>query len=160
MLITIKCERSATSLMGYNPYQSYDSNFADLDDEKISKLNSGGLINIRMDFLWRETQKHCRVGQYSLWNADLDCIWMELAGEYEEGSKEYLAFEQIDMELSETNVKNWGGNQGFCTTTDENKKLMTKQYRLLMKKALFLRRLQNKQGKGTAYSDGSEDDWE
>lgn len=147
--------------MAWNNYStSHDSNFNDLDEEKLSKLNSGGLINIRLDFLWRETHKHCRVGQYSLWNADLDCLWMELAGEYDEGSKEYCQFAAIDEELSETNVKNWGSRTGFDEMNEEQKKLMTKQYRLLMKKALFLRRLQNKQGKGTAYYDGSEDDWE
>ena len=66
------------------------------DDNKTSKLNSGGLINLRLDELWKDAHKHSRLGLYSLWNADLDCIWSELAGEYSDNDQEVKDFNIIN----------------------------------------------------------------
>ncbi len=140
--------------MAYNNYQQIDYN----DEEKVSKLNSGGLINLRLDILWKDSHKHSRSGLYSDWNADLDCIWDELGGEYEENSTQQKELDKINEKLS--NVRNWNGIDGFKRPSNDELKEKTRQYLILRKKSLFLRRIMNVQGKGTAYSDGSEDDWE
>lgn len=139
---------------------AYSDSNQSAQDELISKLNSGGLINIRLDYLWRETHKHSRAGKYSDWNADLDCVWRELGGDTKEDSEDAKEFERIEIQLAQVGVNNWTGHSGFQDNKQVHGMKMTSQYRLLTKKELFLRRLQNKQGKGTAYSDGSEDDWE
>ena len=128
------------------------------DIEKTSKLNSGGLINLRLDSLGKDAHKHSRAGLYSDWSADLDCIWSELGGEYKFDSQEHKTFDLISLKLLA--VRNWKANVGFKRFSNEDKIEMTRQYRLLRKKEMFLRIIQNEQGKGTAYTDGSEDDWE
>ena len=135
-----------------------DNNFSSDDIEKISKLNSGGLINLRLNDLWKDAHKHSRLGMYSSWTADLDCIWSELGGEYQSKSEEQIEFNNLNKQLS--SIRNWSSNLGFKRMTDSDKLEMARQYIILRQKELFLRRIQNKQGKGTAYSDGSEDDWE
>lgn len=136
--------------------ENYDSNFD--EDNKQSKLNSGGLINIRIDSLWKDCHKHSRSGMYSSWSADMDCIWSEFVGEYEENSPEQKKFDDINLKL--LLVQNWGAINGFKKMTALDKQEMSRQYQLLRKKEEFLHRIQNKQGKGTAYNDGSEDDWD
>ena len=128
------------------------------EDDKLSKLNSGGLINLRLDLLWKDAHKHSRAGLYSAWSADLDCIWSELGGEYEINSKQQQDFDNINRKLGF--VKNWTNVVGFKRKSQEEKLEMARQYLVLRQKELFLRRMQNEQGKGTAYTDGSEDDWE
>ena len=135
----------------------YDFN---LNDE-TSRFNSGMLINMRLNNLWILTHNVARKGLYSEWSALLDRIWCELAGDVsddEKGKAIELAFSLIEGELSVVGVTNWGRqNQGFEERDTKEKLLMTKQYRLLMKKEIFLRKLQNKQGKGTAYYDEADD---
>jgi hypothetical protein len=129
------------------------------DENKLSKLNSGGLINLRLNELWNDAHKHSRHGLYSLWNADLDCLWSELGGEYPENSKEVKEFNEINTTI--LLAKNWNNlNNGFKKIKKEQQLEMARQYILLRRKEMYIRRIQNKQGKGTAYSDGSEDDWE
>ena len=136
----------------------FDNNNYIEEISKTSKLNSGGLINLRLDILWKDAHKHSRSGMYSDWSADLDCIWSELGGEYEESSEQYKTFDELNAKL--LLVKNWAAGSGFKKTLPEDKLEMARQYLLLRKKEMFLRRIQNEQGKGTAYNDGSEDDWE
>ena len=143
-------------------YEDYDD---ETSSEATSKFNSGMLINLRLNNLWILTHNFARKGSYSDWSGVLDRIWCELAGdindEEEKGQKSISDFNSIEEEISLVGVTNWGKvHQGFEEKTPEGKLLMTKQYRLLMKKEIFLRRLQNKQGKGTAYYDESENDWE
>ena len=135
-----------------------DNNFSSDDIDKVSKLNSGGLINLRLNDLWKDAHKHSRLGMYSSWTADLDCIWSELGGEYLINSQEQKEFNDINRLL--ISIKNWNSILGFKKMTQQEKLEMGRQYIVLRQKELFLRRIQNKQGKGTAYSDGSEDDWE
>ena len=125
---------------------------------KTSKMNSGWLIIQRLDRLWKDCHKHSRAGQYSNWNADLDCIWSELCGEYDDNSKEMKDMEQMNKLVIA--AKNWGTVTGFKKQEREDKVEMTRQYFLLRRKEWYIRKIQNEQGKGTAYTDGSEDDWE
>lgn len=126
--------------------------------EKLSRINSAALINLRLTNLWIDANNHSRKGQYSLWNADLDCIWRELGGDANEKSNDVKDMEKINVQLSKAApISNWK-SEGFKKIDNNGLKKQNKQYQLLMQKELFLRRLQNKQGKGTAYEE--DDDFE
>lgn len=128
-------------------------------DEGLSKYNSASLMNMRLNNLWILVNEHARKGHYNEWNAALDRIWCELASDVKENSDEEKYFININTELGNLGLKSWGA-KGFNILDYKEKLSMTKQYMVLMKKEIFLRRLQNKQGKGTAYYDESDDDWE
>tara|TARA_R100000750_G_scaffold62064_1_gene54667 strand:- start:1013 stop:1435 length:423 start_codon:yes stop_codon:yes gene_type:complete len=132
-------------------------------EEITSRFNSGMLINLRLNNLWILTHNFARKGHYSDWSGVLDRIWCELSAdiaETKEGEETNKKFNDVEEELSKVGVTNWGKVSGFAEKDSKTKLIMTKQYRLLMQKEIFLRKLQNKQGKGTAYYDESENDWE
>jgi len=138
--------------------------FEDQSDADVtSKFNSGMFINIRLNNLWILTHNYARKGAYSDWSAILDRIWCELSADVDEtkkGEEINDKFYKIEEELSKTGITNWSKYGGFEGKDEDAKLIQTKQYRLLMKKEIFLRKLQNKQGKGTAYYDETENDWE
>jgi len=120
------------------------------NSEQKSLFNSSISILIRLDYLWKETHNHARSGDYLKWNMDLDRVWCELSMDTKpESDKE---FEKISTDIEKT---------GFIKVMLPNgeQKLKDKLllYKKLMKKEVFLRRLQNKQGKGMAYEDSMED---
>lgn len=126
--------------------------------EKISKINSAALINLRLNSLWNDCNNHARSGQFSNWNNDLDCIWRELGGDVKEDGKREKTFYTIESSLQEL-FKGIDLNQdGFISKEELDKTKMSKLYMQLSKKELFLRRLMNKQGKGSAYQE--EADWD
>lgn len=129
----------------------------EITENNVSKLNSGGLINIRLHNLWVDRHKFAQAGKYARWNEILDAIWCELGADVKEDSEIDKKYWQLTLEYSEakgTQVK----TNGFNSVGDTQKNSLIKQKVALIKKELFLRRLQNKQGKGTAYVD--EDDFE
>lgn len=131
-----------------------------IDVGNVSKYNSGALINLRLNELWQDAHKHKRKAQYSSWNGDLDAVWCELAGDVIEESGNDKAFTNLNQELSKLSpIINWDGNGGFNKISELQKLNRQKQYLKLIKKEVFLRRLQNVQGKGTAY-DNDDDGWE
>ena len=129
----------------------------DMDDEKMSRINSAGIINITIENLWRESYSAMARGDYSLWNIKLDSLWAILGGDVKDESKEDKKFNAINVKIYESgSIKNKVGS-GFEAKENPNNPL---KYQLLLKKALFLRRLQNSQGKGTAYISDDEDDFD
>lgn len=126
-------------------------------EEKVSKFNSAGLINATLEKLWGESYSAMASGDYRKWNVKLDSIWAILGGDVDKDSPTDKEFRRISKELYETGSFAGKVGTGFKKIENPNNSL---QYHLLLEKALFLRRLQNKQGKGTAYADGDEDDWE
>ena len=130
------------------------------EDKKISKHHGSVSIIIRLDSLWRDTHAHSRNGLFSKWNADLDRIWCELARDLRnEGFKDKKElFDKFDEDLSKEGDFNDGGSEGFKKITKNEREKRAKQYKILMEKELFLRRLENELGKGTAYED--EDDYD
>jgi len=135
-----------------------DSKVVDIGN--LSKYNSGALINIRLNDLWQDAHRHKRKGKYSDWNGDLDAVWCELAGDVKEDDKNDKAFSEINKELAKlAPIINWDSGNSFNTIKSNQLLRRQKQYLQLIKKEVFLRRLQNIQGKGTAYDDES-DDWE
>ena len=115
---------------------------------KISKYNSGWIQIMRLDELWKDAHKHSRGGKYMEWNHDLDRVWCELAVPLEDSSiDEYKKFE---VELSKILLT----SRKSLINIHLNQNTI---YTLLMDKELFLRRLQDKLGKGSAYHENDED---
>jgi len=130
-----------------------------IDIGKLSKFNSGALINMRLNNLWVNAHDHKRNGKYLSWNGDLDAVWCELGGDVKEDSDNDKKYNEIDQELAKLSpILDWNNSGQYNSISTKLKLKQTKQYKILIKKELFLRRLQNTQGKGTAYDD--EEDWE
>ncbi len=133
---------------------------------KLSKINSASLINIRINNIWLEVNKSAVAGNYLRWNSNLDRIWCELGGDVgknkkdedgeEEEPKEMIKFKELDKDVSDK-LKDFATKEGFSKFTSDDKLKMAKIYDSLIKKEFFLRRLQNKQGKGTAYEESWDD---
>lgn len=128
----------------------------DIDDDKqMSRINSAGIINITLENLWRDVYNSMSSGDYSKWNIKLDAIWSLLGGDCEENGEEDKAYTKLNLDVYTKGSLKTKQGTGFKKVDNPNNSI---QYLLLLKKNLFLRRLQNKQGKGTAYSRGDEDD--
>ena len=123
---------------------------------KTSKFNSGFLINMRLDALWKDAHKHSRCGQYASWNSDLDRVWCELAGDEDEGSEKEKKFNLINKKFEIAGEPFNIAQIGFKVVTPEAMKKIKKVYIVLVEKEIFLRRLQNEQGKGTAYDEADD----
>lgn len=137
---------------------------------QTSKFSSGINIIMRLDALWKDTNNHSRAGMYSNWNMDLDRIWCELArdlkdDDYNDKKNEdgvvtqkgyHTRFQEFDEELRKLGGFNDNASQSFEELTKEHKQNREKQYKILMEKELFLRRLENKLGKGTTFEDEDE----
>ena len=134
---------------------------AEEGEHLISKHSSGVSIIIRINGLWIDANIHSCAGQYSKWNTKLDVIWRELARDILEtdwkDKKE--AFDAFDKKLVGVGVFKDAGSDTFNDIEKEDMEKRSKQYRILNDKELFLKRLENKLGKGTTFHDGEEDDF-
>jgi len=108
-------------------------------NQKISKFNSTLAILFRIDRLWQDAHHHSRSGQLIKWNWDLDRVWCELAADVKEDDEK--DFKKFNDEIAKINKVSGGGE------------LYTK----LLEKEIFIRKLQNKQGKGVAYEESFEE---
>lgn len=127
-----------------------------------SKYNSGVAQLYRLDGLWRNTHQYAVKGKYKLWNTILDRLWCELARdlsdkEYKEYKEEFDGFDEALSKLGEILDT---APDGWVEITSQQKTNRIKQYKILNEKDLFLRRLENHLGKGTAWNDGTDNDWE
>lgn len=109
-------------------------------EDKKSKYNQGLSQLFRIDNLWQSSQYYRGAGLINKWNDRLDMVWTELAADADkEDEKVFIRYMKVIIE-----------NRG-------KKKILNQ---ILMSKEIWLRKLQNKQGKGTAYLDESEDDFD
>lgn len=122
----------------------------------MSRINSAGLINSTLENIWKDSYNAMASGNYSLWNTKLDAIWAILGGDVKEDDEDEKKYNSINLKIYENGSLKSKIGSGFDEKTNPNNAI---QYQLLIKKALFLRRLQNKQGKGTAYENEDQDDW-
>jgi len=136
---------------------AYQKSQEEIENEKMSKINAAGIINITLENLWKDSYSSMATGNYSTWNAKLDAVWLILAGDVKPNSKEEQEYNKIDLQIHEAGSLN-PKKVGFHV--EKNKESRNLHYLLLKKKALFLRRLQNSQGKGTAYVSEDEDDFD
>lgn len=125
------------------------------EEAKTSKINSAGLINSTLERLWLDVYNAMDSGDYVRWNIKLDAIWSILGGDCKDGDADDKGMKDINLKIYETGSLNSKIGSGFSQSTNPNN---SQQYQLLLKKNLFLRRLQNSQGKGTAYA--SDDDFD
>jgi len=109
-------------------------------EQKLSKYNAAVAQLYRVDKLWQLCHFYRGRGNPLKWNEKLDCIWTELASDAD------------DEETKKFNK--------FTKDMIQNRKSKGILNQILINKEIWLRKLQNKQGKGSAYSDASEDDFE
>ena len=138
------------------------------NETQVSKYSTGVSINIRIDQLWKDTHLHSRIGLYSAWNLDLDCIWSELSRDFsEKGDKEkdIPSFKDLKEQFNkfESRIKEKGSimdkkPSGFKDLTKNQIESRDEHYKILREKQLFLARLENKLGKGTSWDNNDEDD--
>ena len=114
-------------------------------ETRVSKFNSSIAILQRIDQLWKDAHSHSRSGQLMKWNWDLDRVWCELAADAEDKTAKFEEFNKNIKELIDK------------TKSEKTAIKYSKLYALILKKEIFLRVLQNKQGKGTVYEDSLED---
>lgn len=135
-------------------------------EAKKSKYNSGVAKEIRRNKVWDDANTHSRNGNYSKWNMDLDRIWCELAGDLkydkkEKSDKEYEEFkkdfDEFDTKLAKLGTFEDNPHTGFKKVTKNQISKRNGQYKILMNKELFLRRLEEYLGKGTKWEDDEED---
>lgn len=127
-------------------------------DNKQSRINAAGLINATLEKLWGEAYYAMSKDDFLTWNRKLDAIWMILGGDEKKDSDAEKSYKEIETLLIKQG-KLGSMMVGFKQVgTDQVNRNM--QYLVLKEKSIFLRRLQNKQGKGTAYHDDDEDDWD
>jgi len=135
--------------MGYsnNPYGESKEG----ESEKTSKYNSGWAQIERIDLIWRNVHKYRCAGIYKKCNEEMDGVWIELAGDLAKDNEAEKEIVRIDGELDKlfSNFKD-----GSASINKD------KIYKKLMEKEIFIRRLQNTLGKGTALKDVDEDDFE
>jgi len=129
------------------------------EENKISRINAAGLINITIENLWKDCYNSMAKGDLVTWNRKLDAIWLILGGDVKDDENFDKDFMKIDLELHQTGTLNHK-KIGFRKMEDNESGIIAKQYLILRKKSLFLRRLQNSQGKGTAYINTDFDDFD
>ena len=131
----------------------------ELDDEKMSRINSAGIINITLENLWRDCYSAMAKGDLVSWSRKLDAIWAILGGDVKVGDEIDKEMNKMDLKIYQTGTLNHK-KDGFRKLEEKESEVIALQYILLKRKSLFLRRLQNKQGKGTAYLDEDYDDFD
>ena len=127
------------------------------EETKLSKFNAAGLISTTLEKLWVDCHNAMSSGNYILWNTKLDSIWTILGGDVKEDSPDDKNFNEISLRIYK--IGSLKGKIGIGFNKKVNPDNST-QYQHLIKKSLFLRRLQNRQGKGTAYASDDEDDFD
>jgi len=133
-------------------------------EEQTSKFSSGLNIVMRLDELWKDSHTHARNGLYSKWNLDLDRIWLELSRDYKEEDEGWTEkekkFNEFDTEIKKQKGFHDKKPEGFKKIEQEIVDKRDEVYKILMKKQLFLARLENELGKGTTFEDGDDDDFD
>ena len=126
---------------------------------EVSKFNSGMLLIASLDFLWKQAQSNRRNNRFYDWSLELDSIWSELAGDLKD--KDFDKFQKV-YDKTEKEIQNIGSFKdnldGFKKPSNGNIKDRNLHYDLLVKKEIFLRRIEKKLGKGSKMKDPEEDD--
>jgi len=124
------------------------------EETRKSKYNSALAQLYRMDDLWKDTHRHSRDTLYGKWNEDLDRVWMELSSDASPEQKEQMM--EINKKIDSLFI--------YCGTSKLKLKapvlyarLINMQKKMLMDKEEVCRKIQDKQGKGSAYEDDIED---
>lgn len=122
----------------------------EIDRQLTSKYKDSINQIIRLNQLLQDCHAHSRAGELRKWNWDLDRIWIELGAELKPEEKEGKP---------NTDKKIEDDFKLICNEVAKSWMLPNKLYDALNKKELFLRRLQEKQGKGSTKVDTDEEDF-
>lgn len=135
----------------------YEDTYEETDNNVITDYNSASLMNMRIDEILKDVNKHKRNAQFSSWNADLDAFWCEVGADTEKGGKEDNQIIELNKKISTASpIMNWSSHsQGFKGLTSYQEILKNKQYLLLNEKEMYIRRLMSSQGKLTKKRDES-----
>jgi hypothetical protein len=133
---------------------NYDDNAL---SPKVSKFHGAFSQLERMNKIWDNVNSSSIAGNFKNWNTHLDVLWMELGADCEEEGIEELSYLKFNLELKKLGVLKNNEIKGFKNSLDTQNENSESIRQLLRRKELFLRRLQNKLGKGTAWSDPDED---
>jgi len=132
-----------------------DINVVEEDVTGLSRINAAGLINATLEKLWSESFIAMANGNYLLQNTKLDAIWIILGGDVEEKDADDVLMNSINDKIYKQGSFKSKVGTGFSQKANPN---IGALYHLLKEKSLFLKRLQNRQGKGTAYKSPDDDD--
>ena len=132
----------------------------EITTSKVSRYNSAELLNLSLHALWQEARNHARKGDYNAWKNDLDMLWGELGSDVDENSAEEKEFLKKDKDISDLSAFSSPVIKGFSKLNEEQVKKRIVLYHKLRDLHIWLKRLQNKTGKGTAYKDPDEDDFD
>jgi len=119
-------------------------------EPKLSKYNGAIAQLYRLDMLWQDAHRHARKGNLKGWNLDLDRIWCELAADATQKKKDKKEEDEDSDEEKFVEFHKRISNSFKAKDWEE-------LYHTLLEKEIFLRRLQNKQGKGAAYEESVDD---
>jgi hypothetical protein len=143
--------------MAYRPYNKpYWNNFASeapAGEPGVSKYNSGMLTNQRLHNLWVKCQNRWELGFMDKLNDILDLVWVELYADSTPEQQEAIRnFDKSICELTER-IK--------LTKDLKERVLINARLAIMVKnKFLFLKTVEKKQGRGLAYKDEFEDDFD
>ena len=129
----------------------------DTSEVKKSKYNAAIAQLYRLDNLRKDAHNHARSIMYIKWNEDLDRYWLELVSDTAQVERKKI--KQINEKLAKVFLY-VNGEKLRKELPKLYAKLILAQKELLMEKEEILATLQNTQGKGTAYEDPDEDDFE
>lgn len=123
----------------------------------ITDYNSAALMNMRVDEILKDINKHKRKAEFCKWNADLDTFWCEIGADTVEGGDEDKKIISLNMDLLKVSpLLDWNNySKGFNELTKQQELLKNKQYQILNKKEMYIRRLMSSQGKLTKKRDES-----
>lgn len=102
-------------------------------DIQLSQYNSAAQEIARTDDISKRCHDKRRKGKLIDWNYELDGIWLELSG---------------DKNLHSNDIKRYYYYQRLFSKYRHSR---SATYQVLLKKEMFLRKLQNRLGKGTKY---------
>ena len=128
------------------------SEYADSSQPK-SQFNSGVAQIYRMDNLKKDAHNHARKLNYQAWDEDIDRKWLELVADTDEKGDQIKKYNQFDKRLKKLSFFKTLLIPGFAKTPECIVKLRQLQKQVLIEKETFVHRIENKQGKGTAYED-------
>ena len=124
-----------------------------------SKYNSAIDQMQRLGNIWRSAYKNAMEGNFNSWNLDLDAAWRELSSDIPEDDTLNEDYLEINKEIRDLQPLVSKKAPGFNPISETMLKNISKQYLVLQKKELFVRRMLNKLGKGTVYDDTEDDDF-
>ena|SRR3990167_4179102 len=138
---------------------AFDYNETAQEEFKTSKINSAGLINLRMNKLWGASDSCSINADIKKWYLILDTIWGNLAADSQpDDEKIYKKF--LDKLIEEGFFESYKEKAGFYVSDEKEVSKHHLHFRILREMQIFLKKIENKQGKGSAYYDALDDDFE